>query len=542
MLIERIIDQKGEPNQRPDTGPCGYTYYVSEPRYGCDPVGDLLQGQRLAGRFTVKSCLGRGSLGAVYLAYDDLRSIDVAVKVVPIISEQIADQLGHEIRHNSMITNYEHVIHVYDIHKDRRGGFDLLLISMEYADGGSLRQWLVQNRNNVLRRRMEGPAYVLQACKGLQALHQAGILHLDVKPENILSVKGVPKIADFGLSRFVKDIGRSGDTSIAIGKKSWVGTPAYMSPEQLMPAYAERVDVRSDIYSMGAILFETCDEQCAPPFAGSYDEIREAHFHMPAPQIGEVEAHIARAISRCLQKDPADRYADVSRLIDELEGCDSAQDGPPENTQGVQETDQLWSQACEFVQLGNLNSAGRICTEILDRCPKHSDAKYLLQDIQDRFEQARQIYATIRDGIGRRPLSRLLTLLTAAVQTYPDHPDGPPVQIELISVTEDNELVMRNAVIVLRKGYWQAALNGFERVNQLNPGQLAVTEAIGFIKDVQREIQTARANIDAAIEQGNVERALQLARNLDKYIAQAIQYTECLQPLEVNHETRTPDN
>ena len=540
MPIEKTNDQRGGPNQPPDTGSCGYTYYVSEPSYGCDPVGDLVQGQRLAGRFTVKSCLGRGSLGTVYLAYDDLRSIDVALKVVPVTSDQITCQLGHEIRQSSMVANYEHVIHVYDIHNDRRGGLDLLLISMEYADG-SLRQWLTHNRHNVVRRRTEGVAYILQACKGLQALHQAGILHLDLKSENLLLVRGVLKVADFGLSRCIEAIGRNGDTSVDMGEKSWAGTPAYMSPEQLMPACAGRVGVRSDIYSMGAILFETCSEQCEPPFVGSYEQIREAHLHMPAPQIGDVEAHVVRAISRSLQKDPADRYADVSRLIDELEGRDSAQDGSPENTQGIQETEQLWSQACEFVQLGNLNSAGRICTEILDMCPEHSDARYLLQDIQNRFEQARQFYATVRDGIGRRPLARLLTLLAAAVETYPDHPEGQLVQTELISVTEDNELVMRNAVAALRQGHWQVALTYFERAGQFNPGQPAVAQAITFVKEVQRQIQTARANIDAAIEQGNGEKALLLARNLDQYIERARESAKCLQPLEIDYDTRTQD-
>lgn len=535
------LDSRGDgQNQRTTTSPCDYPYYVSEPRHGYSLVGDPSRGDKLADRFTIESCLGQGSMGAVYLVVDDLRSMRVALKVVPVTCPEIASRLRHEIEQNSVVTNHEHVIHVYDIHNDKRGGVDLLLISMEYADGGSLRQWLVRNRDNVTRRRTEGVAYVVQACRGLRALHQAGILHLDLKPENLLLVRGILKIADLGLSRCTKAVRRNDGPSADGRDRSWVGTPTYMSREQLMPACASRVNERSDIYSIGAILFEMCDGQCQPPFVGSYEEIREAHLHMPGPYVTDVQAHVARAISKCLQEDPADRYANVHELIDELEGRSPAADKGPEIHQEVPEVEQLWRQACDFVQVGNLNSASRVCTEILERFPECSDARYLLQDIRDRFETAHQFfYVAIQRGIGCQPFARLLTMLAGALETYPDHPEGPLVQIELAAAMEENGVVMQNAAGALRQGHWQVAQSGFERASQLNPGQPVVVQAIEFVKEVQRQIQTAHGNIEAAIEQGHADRALHLARNLDKYIEQAKAFAGCLQQQESDHDTGT---
>jgi serine/threonine protein kinase len=526
----------GRPLQ-PCPGAGGPTYFISEPRFGPDPVGNLAKDQRLADRFTIISCLGQGSIGAVYRAFDDLRSAEVALKVVAVTSEESADLLRHEIQQSAKVTDYSHVIHIHDIHTERCGGFDLLLISMEYAEGGCFREWLVQNRDDVVRRRTEGIAYILQACKGLQALHQAGIIHMDLKPENLLSKRGVLKIADLGLSQCVKAIGSRRDASIDRETQSWVGTPAYMSPQQFIAACTGHIDERSDIYSVGAILFETCSEQCNPPFIGSYEQIREAHFHMSVPPIRGVEVNIARAISRCLQKDPANRYADVGELIDELEGRKVVQGEGSPDSQQAQETERLWRHACDLVESGDLNSAGRVCTEILSRFPEYSDAKDLLQGIQERFEQARQFYVTIRKGIGCQPFARLVALLVAAVEIYPDHPEGLLVQTELASVIQENNLVIRDAVSALRQGHWQAALTCFERAALLNPGQPAVAQAIEFLKQVPHQIETTRANIGAAIQRGNGERALLLARQLDSYIKQARESADYPQSPEPNHDT-----
>ncbi|MFC1762904.1 protein kinase [Planctomycetota bacterium] len=518
--------------------PYSYVHYVSEPRYNCDPVRNLSPGQRLANRFTIKSFLGQGGMGAVYRASDDLRTIDVALKIVPVTSEEIAHQLKHEINQSSMIANYEHIIHIYDMHLDSYAGLDLLLISMEYAEGGSLRQWLQQNRGNAVYRQSQGLTFIIHACTGLQALHQHGILHLDLKPENLLFRRGVLKISDLGLSQCISAISKQGN--LPVDQEQWApaGTPAYMSPEQVLPNCTGRIDVRSDIYSLGAVLYETFGELCEPPFTGSYEQIQEAHLHLPVPQVRGVDTNIAQVVSRCLQKDPTNRYGDVGELIADLRGRSNTPNEGQELHQATEGVEQWWRQACEFVQSGDLNAANRICSDILQRTPEHTDAQHLQHDIQERFDRAHQLYATISNGIGHHPFARLLTLLTAAMETYPNHPDGMLVQIELISMTEENERVMRNGVSALREGRWPVALSCFERADKLNPGQTAVTKAITFIKEVQHEIQTTRANIDTAIQQNDKDKALRLARSLDRYIEQAKAFAECMQSPENHHETQ----
>jgi len=502
-------------------------------------VANLPPGQRLAGQFTIKSHLGQGSMGTVYLAFNALRSVDVALKVVPVTSEEIVRQLRHEVEQNFMVRDFNYVTRIDELRSARYAGIDLLLIPMEYASGGSFRQWLVQNRDNVVRRRSEGVAHILQACKGLKVLHAAGIVHLDLKPENLLFFGDVLKVADLGLSRLLTG-GNVGEGDQVEGREQlWAGTPAYMSREQFIRAYAARLDERSDIYSIGAVLFETCDERCRPLLVGSYDQVREAHLYMPAPQIRDVEAHVARVIRRCLQRDPADRYADVSELIVELEGDIATQDEGPVAGQRAIQIKQLWQQACGFVQGRNLDSASSACQAILEITPEHDNARHMLQDIQCRFGQTHQFYTKLQRGIGCQSFDRLLALLAAAVEIYPDHPEGALVQTQLRSIMIENKLAMQNAKVAFGQRRWQATLTYLERAGQLNPGQPAVTHAVALVHNMQRQIETTRRNVATTLEQGNRQKALLLARNLDTYIEQVTAFARQLPSSESDHDTRT---
>ena len=119
---------------------------------------NLKAGQILANRFRIISLLGRGSVGTVYLADDCVRSSNVALKVVLMESRTAAEQIMCEIENNTKITDYTHVIQIYDPHRVPWGGAELLAVSMEYADGGSLRSWLCRNTADIQRRRSEGLA------------------------------------------------------------------------------------------------------------------------------------------------------------------------------------------------------------------------------------------------------------------------------------------------------------------------------------------------------------------------------------------------
>jgi serine/threonine-protein kinase len=483
----------------------------------------LEPGEMLLKRFRIESCLGKGRFASVYSARDDVRSTRVALKVVPLASESSARRAMREIRLNCEVSEYRHVIRIHDMHPTMHKGVALLLISMEHAAGGSLRDWLMLNREDVQKRQSDGIGLFLQACSGVKVLHDAGIVHGDLKPENLLLTRSALKVSDLGLSRNLYDL----NTTALCQEQhlpDFCGTPIYMSGEQFMAAHPDDVDFRSDMYSLGVILFEICHPRCRPPFGGSYDRLRELHLHMPISIPEGLPANTARVISRCLQKNPADRYPSVSDLVDDLRGSLDRDDGPADEGEATRRVEeqlvQTWEHACQSVEEGNLTKASRCCEQILNVSPEHEDAKRMLEDIRSRYARTRRAYQTIDRSIGCQPLATLSALLAQAVETYPDHPDGALVQTQLLTIAEEYKTVINEGTAAMAQGRLHGAQASFERAQQLNPGLPVIVEVIDFIRDVKRQVETTRASIDAALEQGNQQRAMLLATELDRYIDQ----------------------
>ncbi|KMY65563.1 hypothetical protein AAU61_21620, partial [Desulfocarbo indianensis] len=137
------------------------------------PAGTKL----LDGRFTIKNFLGRGRWASVYLAHDSLRKMEVALKVVvlgPGSQEEALAVFQNELDLHTNISDLSHIIHLFDVNIVPWGGVSLLLLAMEYAEGGSLRDWLTRNQSNKEVRRREGLVFFVQACLGYQPIHSAG--------------------------------------------------------------------------------------------------------------------------------------------------------------------------------------------------------------------------------------------------------------------------------------------------------------------------------------------------------------------------------
>jgi len=525
----------------PMDGDSGNRYYLTQPYQGGGFTVDLRPGEKLLERFTIESPLGRGSLGAVYLARDGLRSEKVALKVVPIGSESAADSLQQEMELNARVVEYSHVLRVHDVHAATYGGTALLVVSMEYADGGSLREWLCHHRDDLAQRQSEGLAFFKQACRGVQALHQAGIVHGDLKPENLLFRHGVLKVSDLSLSRCLHSLQVSRPRDAPPESPGLLGTPAYMSPEQLMAAHPDDVDLRSDIYALGILLFEICHPRCRPPFGGSYEQLRERHLHTPAPRLEDARPDVARVVARCLQKDPADRYESVLELLADLEGkLDVAAAGGPEDAgeqQRAEQVEGLWDRACQLIEAGDLTAAGRYCSQILRLVPEHEDARSMLEEIQGRSQKAQRFYNTIERGIGYQSLDELSALLREAVGVYPDHEEGHLVQVRLQSIAREYKQVMHGGVAAVGEGHWQEALSDLERARQLNPGFPAIVHWIDFVREAKQQIEETRAAIDTALSQRNHPQALSLARRLDEYVEQIKAFARRVLASEADHGT-----
>ena len=263
-------------------------------------------GQIFAGRYELVSELGKGGMGVVFRARDRELDEEVALKVLKTGGEEQAaliDRLRQEIKLARAIT-HPNVVRAFDFGEAAGARF----LTMEYVPGTTLREVIEAHGGLDLT-----PAIQIakQVCRGLAAVHKAGIIHGDLKPGNVMVMgNGVAKLMDFGVART-----RAGQDH---GGISIVGTPLYMSPEQ---AKGADLDERSDIYSAGVVMYEMFTGQC--PFrARSVTEILQMHLNevVPDPRTlrPELPPALVEIILACLAKHRAQRpatAADLDRML-----------------------------------------------------------------------------------------------------------------------------------------------------------------------------------------------------------------------------------
>src|SRR5688572_2869561 len=267
----------------------------------------IQQGTVIAGRYEVHKLLGRGGMGMIYKAHDRVVDEVVALKTLrPHIALE-ADMVRRFRAEIKMARKIRHrnVCAIHDYGEDR----GLLYISMEYVEGVDLKQVLKQSGALPPER---GYEVAIQIAEGLQAVHDAGIIHRDLKTPNIMSDgAGMARLMDFGVAK------RVGEGAATVTGQI-IGTPEYMSPEQ---AQGHKVDTRSDIYALGIVLYEIFTGQV--PFRGETPiSTILKHLNDPppleGPQASGIPASLKPVLRRCLAKDPADRYATARDVGDAL--------------------------------------------------------------------------------------------------------------------------------------------------------------------------------------------------------------------------------
>ena len=290
-------------------------YEVDAERPDADP-GDALVGRRL-GQYVVIRMLGRGGMGVVYLADDTRLGRQVAIKALaPEFSQhdKRRERLRLEARAAAALS-HPGIATVYALEEF---GETLYLIG-EYVPGDTLRDQLARGPLP------PGPLLDtgLQIARALAAAHDLGIVHRDLKPENVIRTPaGAIKILDLGLARFQGPAPVHEDAPRLTEEGTLLGTPAYMSPEQLR---GWDVDCRADIFALGVLLHELgCGVH---PFEGSDASSTVArileHEPMDAEELAPaIPSRLLRAIRRCLQKDREQRYPTARELIEDLEGTD----------------------------------------------------------------------------------------------------------------------------------------------------------------------------------------------------------------------------
>ncbi|HUR91856.1 MAG TPA: protein kinase [Gemmatimonadaceae bacterium] len=260
-------------------------------------------------RYTIERELGRGGAAVVYLARDNRQERHVALKV---LHKELAQAIGakrflREIKHSSAL-QHPHLLTILDSGESR----GTLYYVMPYMADGSLRTRIAKEKQLPIEDSLRITRDVGEA---LEYAHSKGIVHRDIKPDNVLFSGDHACLADFGIARAVDSI--AADTLTSTGLV--VGTPAYMSPEQ---ASGEKtVDARSDQYSLACLLYEMITG--LPPFIGATQQsVISQRFTQPPPSMRvhrpNVPDHVERAVKRALAVVPADRYPTVKEFVEAL--------------------------------------------------------------------------------------------------------------------------------------------------------------------------------------------------------------------------------
>lgn len=257
------------------------------------------------GPYVLKGVLGQGGMGTVFRGYDASLDRTVAVKV---LGREIADDEAFarrflsEARALAQISS-ENVVQIYFVGSEG----DLHFYAMEYVEGTSLNEE-VEEHGPLSQR--DAVVCALQAAQGLAAAAAKNIVHRDVKPDNLIRIKGgLVKVADFGLAKVLTSDQNLTQTGMVIG------SPYYMSPEQSLIG---EVDLRSDIYSLGCTLFFLLMGR--PPFQGaSALDTTIMHKTHDLPEIRNVPIQLKGAVNQMMAKQPKDRFQDYQSLIASLE-------------------------------------------------------------------------------------------------------------------------------------------------------------------------------------------------------------------------------
>lgn len=276
------------------------------------------EGVSRLGKYQLKALLGKGGMGTVYQATDVRLQRDVAVKVLPKRMSADGEAVRRFLREarGAARLNHPNVVAIHDV--DQKQGYCFLV--MELVTGGTAQDLL---RDGPLSE-IEATRIIADACRGLAAAHDAGLVHRDIKPSNIMrSETGTVKIADFGLAKAADDAATAGAKLTTSG--TILGTPQYMSPEQCS---GEPLDARSDLYSLGVTYYALLTGR--PPFVDSQPmQIMFAHCSKPVPDPRslrpELSASCVAILLKALEKNPWERYASAAAMLHDLE----ALLGPP---------------------------------------------------------------------------------------------------------------------------------------------------------------------------------------------------------------------
>jgi serine/threonine protein kinase len=281
---------------------------------------DPLLGMVVEGRYRIESAIGQGSAGTVYKAIQELIGREVAIKVLHdylVGDEEFIKRFTQEAKASSRLT-HPNIITIYDFGIIPKGGRPY--IAMDLLKGIPLSD-LIFERNHASVE--EALPIFKQVCAALAEAHRQGVVHRDVKPENIVLVERsgqqlFPIVVDFGIARLVQE---ESDIARITRSGTVCGSPTYMSPEQCT---SSKVDHRSDQYSLGVVMYETLTGE-VPFLSDELVKVMAMHLSEPPKRLNQVRLDLRfsdkleEVVERCLSKNPDNRYRDMDELAVALE-------------------------------------------------------------------------------------------------------------------------------------------------------------------------------------------------------------------------------
>ncbi|WP_328864937.1 serine/threonine-protein kinase [Streptomyces sp. NBC_00304] len=293
-----------------------------------------MRGEVLESRYRLVEMLGAGGMGQVWRAVDSRLDRDVAVKVItqsPLTTSQSAARFRQEARATARLT-HPRIVTIHDHGEAAVAGHQVLFLVMELVPGRSMASFTATEQRSV----ESVVAWGLQICSGLAAAHRAGVVHRDIKPANVMVYGDGEhdlKICDFGIARLVEESGTG-----LTGTGATIGTPAYMSPEQVRGD--RTLDGRSDLYSLGCLLYELLAGR--PPFEGAGWSVLAQHLNGTPEPVRSLRPGVPDALDRLvvslLHKDPDDRPATADAVSERLRAVlDGPGDEPPGIIPGVRD-------------------------------------------------------------------------------------------------------------------------------------------------------------------------------------------------------------
>ncbi len=267
-------------------------------------------GELIADRYELEELVGTGGMSTVYRARDRLLERQVAIKILHehySRDESYVERFRREARAAAKLS-HPNIVTVID--RGEAGGRQFIVF--EFVDGQNLKQLIAGRGRLPVRNALE---LGIEVARALSFAHAQGLVHRDVKPQNVLLGNGDVKVTDFGIARSL-------DVSIGLTQTGTVlGTGEYISPEQ---ATGRQVDARTDVYSLGVVLYELLAGE--PPYsADSFVAVAMRHVNDPVPSISlarpDVPLRIDAALQRAMAKDPDDRFQSMSDFVVELGNC-----------------------------------------------------------------------------------------------------------------------------------------------------------------------------------------------------------------------------